>query len=109
LFLPTGPASQHGAVLVLHACDGIHLHDEDWVAKVAGWGWVAMLLDSFGPRGVTTVCDAGSTPQLTVATRGADAFAAADYLRRRPDEALPDRGGGSQAERPRPPTKGRSL
>jgi dienelactone hydrolase len=83
LMLPVQPG-RHAAVVVLHPCNGVHVHDEDWAARIAGWGWAAIVPDSFSPRGITSVCDAGRSP-ITFATRAADAFAAADYLRRRPD------------------------
>jgi dienelactone hydrolase len=82
LFEPSG-AGPHPAVVVLHGCDGIGRHERLWGAQLAQWGYLALLVDSFGPRNTATVCNQGMLipPRL----QAADAFAAAQYLRSRPD------------------------
>ncbi|HEY3846418.1 MAG TPA: dienelactone hydrolase family protein [Acetobacteraceae bacterium] len=87
LFLPDG-AGRFPAMVVLHGCDGVGPHYRDWGRRLAGWGYVALLVDSFRPRGVATVCNQGRLipPEL----QAADGFAAAAYLRGRTD-VRPDR------------------
>ena len=78
------------AMLVLHGCGGIGDNQRSWAARLAGWGYVAVIVDSFRPRNVKSVCNLGGTapPRL----RAQDAFNAATYLRSLPD-ILPDRVG----------------
>ena len=82
LFAPSG-AGPFPAVVVLHGCNGVTPHYRNWARHLAGWGYVALLVDSFRPRNVTTVCNHGMMvpPQL----QAEDAFNAADYLRSRAD------------------------
>ena len=49
LYLPPGVASI-GAVVVLHGCNGVGPHDREWARRLAGWGFAALLIDSFSPR-----------------------------------------------------------
>jgi dienelactone hydrolase len=67
----------------LHGCDGVGRHYRIWAAQLRDWGYAALLVDSFRPRGVSTVCNHGMiVPPLDQAQ---DAFAAASYLRRLPN------------------------
>jgi dienelactone hydrolase len=70
-------------VIVLHGCDGIVPHDRDWARRLAEWGYAALLIDSFRPRGFTEVCNRGQLVPPEVQAR--DAFDGAAYLRGRPD------------------------
>jgi dienelactone hydrolase len=58
--------------------------DRVWAKRLSGWGYAAVTLDSFGPRGFPQgVC---ATPQAVPAElRARDAFAAAAWLRGQPD------------------------
>jgi dienelactone hydrolase len=87
LYQPTG-SGPHPAVVVLHGCSGITPATRRWAATIAEWGYVALVVDSFGPRWVDNVCSQGDrvSPRL----RAEDAFAAAAYLRGRAD-VLADR------------------
>src|SRR6516225_832263 len=58
LYLPPG-GSPTGAVVVLHGCNGVGPHYREWARRLAGWGFVALLIDSFGPRGFREVCNHG--------------------------------------------------
>ncbi|MBV9785917.1 MAG: dienelactone hydrolase family protein [Acidisphaera sp.] len=70
------------AMVVLHGCAGIGAHEQQWGQRLADWGYVALLVDSFAPRGVANVCSHGQTiPPLL---RAADAYAAAAWLRTQP-------------------------
>lgn len=44
------------AVVLLHGCSGIGMFPDDWPERLAGWGYVALTVDSFGPRGFTEIC-----------------------------------------------------
>lgn len=82
LFLPMGPGP-HPAVVVLHGCSGITPAVRRWAARIAEWGYIVLVLDSFGPRGVENVC--GRADRVSPRLRAGDAFAAASYLRGRAD------------------------
>jgi dienelactone hydrolase len=75
-------AAPVGAVVVLHGCDGIGPHYRQWAQRLADWGHVALLIDSFGPRGFRNICNRG----LLVApeAQARDAFDGAAYLRAAP-------------------------
>ncbi len=75
-------AGPHPGVVVLHGCNGVGRHERLWGQQLAAWGYVALVVDSFRPRGVTTVCNEGMLvpPRL----QAQDAFAAAAYLRSHP-------------------------
>jgi dienelactone hydrolase len=81
LSMPAGTPT--AAVIVLHGCDGIVPHDRWWASQLARWGYAALLIDSFRPRGFTEVCNHGELVPPEAQAR--DAFDAADYLRARSD------------------------
>ena len=81
LFLPNGTASA-GAVVVLHGCNGVGWHDRRWAQRLAEWGYAALLIDSFRPRGVTEVRNRGLLVPPEAQAR--DAFDGAAYLRLAP-------------------------
>ena len=87
LWRPEG-AGPFPAVVVLHGCGGISDNHRGWAGRLAGWGYVAFLVDSFRPRNVRSTCYGGGVP--TPKQRAQDAFNAAAYLRTLPD-ILPDR------------------
>ncbi len=82
LYLPFGVAPV-GAVVVLHGCDGIGLHSRQWARRLTEWGHAALLIDSFGPRGFTEVCNRGLLVPPQAQAR--DAFDGAAYLRAAPE------------------------
>ncbi len=72
------------AVVMLCGCEG-YATDPDatqqstWAERLVAWGYVALQLDSFSPRGFPNgVCD--NTNSVTEAMRSEDAFAAKSYL-----------------------------
>lgn len=77
IFRPEG-AGPFPAVIVLHDCGGLKQKDTAWAKRLSTWGYVALLPDSFGSRGVGSVC----TNALAVgaAERVQDVIGAADYL-----------------------------
>ena len=76
LVRPEG-AGPFPAVVLLHGCDGIQPFQEQWAADLALWGYVALLADSHGPRGIGDDC-AHWPP--TAGSRTFDAFGALRYL-----------------------------
>jgi dienelactone hydrolase len=65
------------AVVVLHGCGGFHEDMLAWADRLRRWGYVALAVDSFGPRGIETAC--GSFVDQPV-----DAFQALAYLKAQP-------------------------
>jgi dienelactone hydrolase len=82
LHLPAGPGP-FPAVVLLHGCSGITPNMARWAARLVEWGQAALVLDSFGPRGVENVCHQAS--RVPPSLRAADALAAAAALRARPE------------------------
>jgi len=70
-------------VVVLHGCNGVGPHDRWWALRLTEWGFAALLIDSFGPRGFTEVCNRGRL--VPPAARARDAFDGAAYLRATPE------------------------
>jgi dienelactone hydrolase len=68
--------------VVLHGCDGVGPHYREWARRLAEWGYAALLIDSFGPRGFKEVCNRGLLVPPEAQAR--DAFDGADYLRTLP-------------------------
>jgi len=95
LFLPAGvepKKRRHPAVVLLHGCSGMYTargrlpeRNFDWAQRFAGWGFVALLVDSFGPRGHGPLCELKDRPTHPWVERTADAYAALDYLAMRSD------------------------
>ena len=113
LYLPARTAPV-GAVVVLHGCDGIEPHYRQWAQRLADWGYAALLIDSFGPRGFQEVCNRGLLVPPEAQAR--DAFDGAAYLRAAPqvhaqrvrgDRLLAWRVGGAEGSacRARPPAE----
>ena len=62
------------AVVVLHGCGGFHQDMLAWADRLRGWGYVAVAVDSFGPRGIEQAC-------VGFGDQPADAFRALAYLK----------------------------
>jgi dienelactone hydrolase len=73
------------AVVMLCGCGGLKnaspidvKHDSTWAERLVEWGYVALQLDSFSPRGPSAVCDnPGLVDDRMI---GLDAFSAKSYL-----------------------------
>jgi dienelactone hydrolase len=65
------------AVVVLHGCAGISSHSTGIADRLGSWGYVALTVDSLGPRGIAGRCYAG-----TFIDQAFDAYAALRYLSR---------------------------
>lgn len=78
LRIPAG-AGPFPAVVLMHGCGGeADKLDQNWGARLQGWGYVALTVDSFGPRGIKTACSGTVPPQLL------DAFGAQGFLLHQP-------------------------
>ena len=62
------------AVVVLHGCIGITGHFTGIADRLSSWGYVALAVDSLGPRGISSRCGVGSLDQVFYA------YAALRYL-----------------------------
>jgi dienelactone hydrolase len=81
LWMPAGPVPAP-AVVVLHGCDGMRAHYRDWARTLNDWGYAALMVDSFKPRGEGNVCNRGG--KVPPSERSKDAYRAAAYLRTLP-------------------------
>ena len=83
LVRPRG-AGPFPAVVQLHGCEGIKAQAFRWARWLADHGYLALVVDSFGPRNVKGDCRSGpDEPPITA--RFDDAFGALRYLQSRPD------------------------
>jgi dienelactone hydrolase len=79
----TGPFA---AIVVLHGCGGRGSAQQAWAGRLNGWGYAALVLDSFAPRGVFGgVCAPDRQPLVTNQDRAGDVLSAALWLRTRPE------------------------
>jgi len=82
LVKPEGPGP-FPAVVQLHGCGGLERQSYRWARWLADRGYVALVVDSFGPRGVAGDCRSGpDEPPITA--RFDDAFGALRYLQAQP-------------------------
>src|SRR5499427_3429240 len=65
----------YAAVVVLHGCGGISSHSIAIADQLGSWGYVALTVDSLGPRGIASRCGGGWAPEQAF-----DAYAALRYL-----------------------------
>jgi len=82
IILPNG-TPPYPAVVVLHGCNGVSQNTFVWARRLASWGYAALIINSFNPRGLQQVCDGSRA--LPGPERAQDAFEAAAYLRSRSD------------------------
>jgi len=83
LVRPAGPGP-FPAVVQLHGCAGLEAQSFRWARWFAERGYAALVVDSFGPRGVKGDCRSGpDDPPITA--RFDDAFGALRYLQSLPE------------------------
>ena len=82
IYRPAG-AGPFPAVVVLHGCNGVARSTRRWAERLRGWGYLALVVDSFGPRGLSNVCGQGGI--VPAGERAGDAVSAARLLAARPD------------------------
>jgi dienelactone hydrolase len=63
------------AVVVLHGCSGISSHSARIADRLGSWGYVALAVDSLGPRGIASRCGGTGSPEQAF-----DAYSARRYL-----------------------------
>ncbi len=80
------------AIVLMHGCGGmvdsrgeLVARHRDWAERFARWGFVALTLDSFSPRGIRAICELKERPIHPWKERTADAYAALRYLAARAD------------------------
>lgn len=84
---------KHPAVVMVHGCGGAYGRDGQlnarhtmWGDYLAAQGYVTLMLDSFGARGLKEICTTKfSERTLKESDRVGDAYAALAYLRQRPE------------------------
>src|SRR5215813_15255053 len=52
-------AGPYPAVIVLHGCGGFSSHSAQLADRIGSWGYVALTVDSLGPRGIASSCGSG--------------------------------------------------
>ena len=67
------------AVVMLHGCSGIKSREDVWAKRLKNWGYVALQVDSFTPRGYRNLC--GHPRTVPPDTRAQDAHDAGSYLK----------------------------
>ena len=89
-FRPDG-AGPFPALVLLHGCSGMYTPGGYITASYLRWaellaedGYVALLVDSFNPRGYRTICELQKRPIRESRERVEDAYAAARWLNRQP-------------------------
>jgi dienelactone hydrolase len=83
LALPSGQGP-FPLVILLHGCGGISSSMWRWQRRLGGWGYAVLVLDSFGPRGVTNVCATADQPKVRPSDRAGDVLSAALFVRTLP-------------------------
>jgi len=91
LFRPAG-AGPFPAVVALHGCGGLYGKDgglsprhADWAKRLTEAGFIVLLPDSFGSRGLESQCNTSERVARASRERPDDALAAGDYLKSRSD------------------------
>jgi dienelactone hydrolase len=78
-----GGSGPFPAVVMLCGCGGFAkkedaMHQATWAQRLVGWGYVALRVDSFSPRGPSNICEDTST--VSDDMRSHDAYSAKAYL-----------------------------
>ena len=83
LVRPAG-AGPFPAVVQLHGCGGLEAQSYRWARWLAEHGYVALVVDSFGPRGAKRDCRSAGPDDPPITARFDDAFGALRYLQSLP-------------------------
>ncbi len=78
-----GGAGPFPAVILLHGCEGVSASTHDWARWLEARGYVTLVVDSWGARGLEETCSIWSV-DLPNTERFDDAVGALRYLRRVP-------------------------
>jgi dienelactone hydrolase len=78
-----GNAGPSPAVVLLHSCNGNWARiDQRWGKRIASWGYAALTVDSFGPRGLKNCGD--NPPNDLALDLAKDSYRALNFLARDP-------------------------
>jgi dienelactone hydrolase len=81
LYLPKNAPTPMPAVVLVHGSGGLDYegtHIREWAGRLNAWGVAALVIDTYGPRGITeTVSD---QQQISIFAQVADAYAALKQL-----------------------------
>ena len=90
MFRPRGPGP-FPALALMHGCGGMYTNQgyvtasyRHWAELLALEGYVALLVDSFGPRGYRSICELQERPIRESRERAADIYAAREWLAAQP-------------------------
>lgn len=81
VFKPDGPGP-FPAVIVLHGSDGVSDNHRRWATRLVSWGYVAIIPDSFNPRGRRSIMT--DSTAISGDVRVADVIGAAKWLNDQP-------------------------
>ena len=84
LFRPAGAPGPAPAVAILHGCGGVGVNVTRMAQRLAARGYVALLVDSFGARGIRDACTRNWPTLAQAAERARDPVAAVAWLRAQP-------------------------
>ena len=70
-------------MLVMHSCGGITDSHRAWAGRLVGWGYAALIVDSFGPRNQRHTCNCDNC--IPARVRARTPTTPATYLRTLPD------------------------
>jgi dienelactone hydrolase len=85
---PSRGNAPYPALVLLHDCRGITGAIEDWAMQLADWGYLALVVDSYGPRRHKPDCS--SYDGMESVDQTFDALGALQFLSRR-DDVIRDR------------------
>ncbi len=74
-------AGSFPAVVLLHSCFGIRPYQDRWAAKLTQWGYVALQVDSYSPRGIKETCNENTIRTGSETSNVVDVQGALSYLR----------------------------
>jgi dienelactone hydrolase len=77
-----GGSGRFPAVVLMHGCHGVSASNREWAAWLSEGGYVALVVDSWGPRGIADGCTPGE--ELPNTARFDDAIGALRWLHGRP-------------------------
>ncbi len=79
------------AIVMLHGCGGLLDHrgqvvarETSWATRLAGLGYAVLAIDSFGPRGVRSMCAPANYVRAVYDARPKDAYGALLWLQSQP-------------------------
>ena len=88
MYRPTGGDS-FPALVLMHGCGGMYTRSRNvtasythWLELLADAGYVALLVDSFNPRGYARICEVQNRPIRESRERRQDAYAALQWLQK---------------------------